>query len=64
MSCTNNSITRYKLIVYYGVLKRDGERIKEAQGNGWKPEPFLKSSVMRAIDMMGTYERPLTLSLG
>ena len=33
------------------------------QGNGWKPEPFLKSSDMRATDVMGTYEGPLTLSL-
>ena len=50
---TNNSITRYKLIVYYGVLNKDGEWTKGTHGNEWKTEPFLKSSVMRAIDVMG-----------
>ena len=62
MSRTNNSITRYKLIVYYDVLNRDSKQAKGAQGNGQEPEPFLKSSVMRATDLMVTYEGSLTLS--
>ena len=39
------------------------KRIKQAQGNRWEPEPFVKTSTMKAIDVMETCEDPLTLSL-
>ena len=53
MFCTN----RYKLIVCYALLNRDGEHAKGAQGNEWEPEPFIcyeghwrDGDIWRALD--------------
>ena len=40
----------------HGVHKRDGDWTKGTLENRWEPS-FLKSSVMRAIDVMGMSER-------